>query len=89
MTTLRGIENLKSVQGLDLSYNIISSFTELEILASLSCLQNLWLEGNPVCCARWYRSHVYSFFSHPEKVSPEQSIEAYCGISEILVSFFA
>lgn len=68
LTTLRGIENLKSVQGLDLSYNIISSFSELEILASLSCLQNLWLEGNPVCCARWYRSHVYSFFSRPEKL---------------------
>ncbi|KAH7652875.1 L domain-like protein [Dioscorea alata] len=68
LTILRGIENLKSVQGLDLSYNIISSFSELEILASLTCLQDLWLEGNPVCCARWYRSHVYSFFSRPEKL---------------------
>ncbi|XP_020257169.1 uncharacterized protein LOC109833773 isoform X2 [Asparagus officinalis] len=68
LTTLRGIENLKSLEGLDLSYNIISSIAELEILSSLPCLQNLWLEGNPLCCARWYRSHVFSFFLHPEKL---------------------
>ncbi|KAJ0974926.1 hypothetical protein J5N97_016891 [Dioscorea zingiberensis] len=72
LTTLRGIENLKSVQGLDLSYNIISSFSELEILSSLSCLQSLWLEGNPICCAQWYRSHVYSFFSRPEKLKLDE-----------------
>lgn len=69
LSALRGIENLKSLEGLDLSYNIISSFTELEILASLSCLLSLWLEGNPICCARWYRAHVFSFFSNPEKAS--------------------
>ncbi|XP_021909436.1 uncharacterized protein LOC110823372, partial [Carica papaya] len=32
LTTLRGIENLKSLEGLDLSYNIISNFSELEFL---------------------------------------------------------
>lgn len=68
LTTLHGIENLKSLEGLDLSYNIISSFVELEILANLSRLQSLWLEGNPICYARWYRAHVFSFFPHPEKV---------------------
>lgn len=68
LTTLRGIENLKSLEGLDLSYNIISIFSELELLASLSSLQDLWLEGNPVCCARWYRAQVFSIFSHPEKL---------------------
>ncbi|KAK1278876.1 hypothetical protein QJS04_geneDACA017156 [Acorus gramineus] len=68
LTTLRGIENLKSVEGLDLSYNIISNFSELEILSSLSSLNNLWLEGNPICCARWYRVHVFSFLTHPEKL---------------------
>uniref|UniRef100_A0A0D9VRC6 Serine/threonine-protein kinase 11-interacting protein n=1 Tax=Leersia perrieri TaxID=77586 RepID=A0A0D9VRC6_9ORYZ len=56
--TLHGIENLKSLMCLDLSYNIISNFSELEILGSLSLLQNLWLEGNPICCARWYRAHL-------------------------------
>ncbi|XP_058108254.1 uncharacterized protein LOC131251515 isoform X3 [Magnolia sinica] len=69
LTTLRGIENLKSVEGLDLSYNIISNFSELELLGSLPSLKNLWLEGNPVCCSRWYRAQVFSFFTHPEKLT--------------------
>ena len=69
LTTLRGIENLKSLEGLDLSYNVISNFSELEILAGLPSLQNLWLEGNPLCCARWYREQVFSFFLYPDKVS--------------------
>ncbi|KAK9278470.1 hypothetical protein L1049_028036 [Liquidambar formosana] len=66
LTTLRGIEKLKSLEGLDLSYNIISNFSELEILAGLPCLCSLWLEGNPLCCARWYRAQVFSFFTHPD-----------------------
>ncbi|XP_019421120.1 PREDICTED: uncharacterized protein LOC109331212 isoform X2 [Lupinus angustifolius] len=68
LSTLRGIENLKSLEGLDVSYNIISNFSELEFLASLTNLQTLWLEGNPLCCARWYRAQVFSFFSYPEKL---------------------
>nr|XP_034572130.1 uncharacterized protein LOC117836752 isoform X2 [Setaria viridis] len=68
LTTVHGIENLKSLMGLDLSYNIISNFSELEILGTLSLLQNLWLEGNPICCARWYRAHVFSFFRNPENL---------------------
>jgi Leucine-rich repeat (LRR) protein len=69
LTTLRGIENLKSLQGLDVSYNIISNFSELEFLWSLSQLKELWLEGNPVCCARWYRAHVFSYVALPDEVS--------------------
>lgn len=69
MTTLHGIENLKSLVGLDISYNVISNFSEMEILAGLSSLQNLWLEGNPICCARWYRAQVFSFFPNPHQVS--------------------
>ncbi|KAJ1298183.1 hypothetical protein BS78_01G434500 [Paspalum vaginatum] len=68
LTTVNGIENLKSLMGLDLSYNIISNFSELEIIGTLSLLQNLWLEGNPICCARWYRAHVFSFFRNPENL---------------------
>ncbi|KAF7822222.1 Serine/threonine-protein kinase 11-interacting protein [Senna tora] len=68
LTTLRGIENLKSLEGLDVSYNIISNFSELQLLASLPFLQSLWLEGNPLCCARWYRAQVFSFFAYPEKL---------------------
>ncbi|RWW65519.1 hypothetical protein BHE74_00027173 [Ensete ventricosum] len=69
LTSLHGIQNLKSLEELDLSYNIICTFTDVEILASLSSLHNLWLEGNPICCSQRYRSRVFSFFSNPEKVS--------------------
>ncbi|KAJ1394246.1 Leucine-rich repeat [Sesbania bispinosa] len=72
LTTLRGIENLKSLEGLDVSYNIISNFSELEFLAGLPCLRSLWLEGNPLCCARWYRAQVFSFFTYPEKLKLDE-----------------
>ncbi|KAL4578904.1 hypothetical protein LXL04_015035 [Taraxacum kok-saghyz] len=68
LTTMRGVENLKSLEGLDLSYNIISSFSELELVSGLPSLKTLWLEGNPVCSANWYRPQVYSFFSDPDKL---------------------
>ncbi|KAI3789336.1 hypothetical protein L2E82_02129 [Cichorium intybus] len=68
LSTMRGVENLKSLEGLDLSYNIISSFSELELLSGLPSLKALWLEGNPVCSANWYRPQVYSFFTDPEKL---------------------
>ncbi|KAK7358116.1 hypothetical protein VNO77_00037 [Canavalia gladiata] len=72
LTTLRGIENLKSLEGLDVSYNIISNFSELEFLSGLPYLQSLWLEGNPLCCARWYRAQVFSFFTYPEKLKLDE-----------------
>ncbi|KAB5531764.1 hypothetical protein DKX38_018434 [Salix brachista] len=68
LATLHGLENLKSLEALDVSYNIISNFSELELLASLPCLQNMWLEGNPLCGARWYRAQVFSYFVHPDAV---------------------
>ncbi|KAK1406530.1 hypothetical protein QVD17_41932 [Tagetes erecta] len=68
LTTIRGVENLKSLEGLDISYNILSNFSELELLAGLTSLKNLWLEGNPVCSANWYRAHMYSFFCDPDKL---------------------
>ncbi|CAN0891428.1 Serine/threonine-protein kinase 11-interacting protein [Linum grandiflorum] len=65
LTTLHGLENLKSLEHLDVSYNILSNFLELEVLSSLPSLYNLWLEGNPLCCARCYRAQVFSYFSYP------------------------
>ncbi|CAL5445291.1 unnamed protein product [Camellia sinensis] len=72
LTTMRGIENLKSLEGLDLSYNVISNFSELEILEGLPSLQSLWLEGNPLCCARWYRAQVFSIFPHPDNLTLDE-----------------
>lgn len=72
LTTLCGIENLKALQGLDVSYNIISNLLEMEILVGLSSLQSLWLEGNPLCYSRWYRAQVFSFFPSPEKMELDE-----------------
>jgi Leucine-rich repeat (LRR) protein len=85
LTTVHGIENLKSLVGLDLSYNIISIFSELEVLGTLPLLQNLWLEGNPICCARWYRAHVFSFFRNPENVSNPLLISNFFVLSVTLI----
>lgn len=85
LTTFHGIENLKSLEGLDVSYNIISNFSELEFLGCLPSLRSLWLEGNPLCCARWYRAQVFSFFTHPEKVSHTLYIFNFCNF--FLLSF--
>lgn len=68
LTSLRGIETFMSVEGLDLSYNVISNLSELEILSSLPSLESLWLEGNPICCAPWYRAQVFSLFVQHEKL---------------------
>ncbi|KAJ6687717.1 NISCHARIN RELATED [Salix koriyanagi] len=77
LTTLHGLENLKSLEALDVSYNIISNFSELEFLTVLPCLRNLWLEGNPLCGARWYRAQVFGYVVHPEAVKlDDQEISA-------------
>ncbi|KAL8478615.1 hypothetical protein ACS0TY_030484 [Phlomoides rotata] len=78
LTSLHGIENLKSLEGLDLSYNIISNFSEIEILAGFPSLQNLWLEGNPLCCARWFRAKVFSLFSHPDLLNLDEKKISAC-----------
>ncbi|CAN6478683.1 unnamed protein product [Victoria cruziana] len=72
LTSLRGIENLKLLEGLDLSYNIISQFSEIETLGSLPFLQNLLLEGNPICHARCYRAQVFSYFTNSERLKLDE-----------------
>ncbi|GFP85054.1 serine/threonine-protein kinase 11-interacting protein [Phtheirospermum japonicum] len=78
LTSLHGIENLKSLQGLDLSYNVISNFSEIEILAGLPSLENLWLEGNPICFARWFRAQVFSLYSHPDQLKLDEKNISIC-----------
>ncbi|XP_071903402.1 uncharacterized protein [Coffea arabica] len=72
LTTLRGIQNLKSLEGLDVSYNMISNFSEIEILSGLPSLQSLLLEGNPLCFARWYRPQVFSYFPFPNSLKLDE-----------------
>ncbi|KAL3654947.1 hypothetical protein CASFOL_000733 [Castilleja foliolosa] len=78
LTSLHGLENLKSLQGLDLSYNVISNFSEIEILAGLPFLENMWLEGNPICFASWFRAQVFSIFSHPDQLKLDEKNISIC-----------
>ncbi|CAA0828593.1 Outer arm dynein light chain 1 protein [Striga hermonthica] len=78
LTSLHGLENLKSLQGVDLSYNVISNFSEIEMVAGLPSLVNLWLEGNPICYARWFRAQVFSLFSHPEQLKLDEKNISVC-----------
>ncbi|KAL5209415.1 hypothetical protein ABZP36_005038 [Zizania latifolia] len=71
LTTVHGIENLKSLTGLDLSYNIISNFSELEILGSLSLLQNLWFWKATQFAVLVGIEHVFSDFSTIQKVQKQ------------------
>ncbi|KAK1288367.1 hypothetical protein QJS10_CPB19g01596 [Acorus calamus] len=69
LTSLRGIENLNSVEGLDLSYNIISNFSELEILLKVDDkgidAREFW-EMNIIIASRQKRPSGYGFY-HPAK----------------------
>ncbi|KAL6552464.1 hypothetical protein OROHE_007828 [Orobanche hederae] len=78
LTSLHGIENLKSLQGLDLSYNVLSNFSEIEILAGFPSLENLWLEGNPICYTRWFRAQVFSLFSQPDQLKLDKKKISTC-----------
>ncbi|KAL6494365.1 hypothetical protein OROGR_031165 [Orobanche gracilis] len=78
LTSLHGIENLKSLQGLDLSYNVLSNFSEIEILAGFPSLENLWLEGNPICYTRWFRAQVFSLFSQPDRLNLDKKKISIC-----------
>lgn len=74
LTTLHGIENIATLEGLDLSFNMISNFAEIELLSSLPVLESVWLEGNPISCARLYREQVFSFFSDPHKLKLDDKV---------------
>ncbi|KAH6761459.1 Outer arm dynein light chain 1 protein [Perilla frutescens var. hirtella] len=78
LTSLHGIEKLKSLQGLDLSFNIISNFSEIEVLAGIPSLQSVWLEGNPLCYARWFRAKVFSLFPHTDLLKLDEKKISAC-----------
>ena len=68
-----GLHRIASLECLDLSYNLISNFREVELLGELPALRFLWLEGNPITFGRWYRREVLSYFRDPMKVSDASS----------------
>lgn len=61
--SLRGFQKLYSLVHLDISCNLIASIDEVDNIASLPCLENLRLTGNPVAGSVDYRARVLSRFS--------------------------
>jgi hypothetical protein len=47
---------------LDISDNTISSLDEVSSLSNLPLLQQIILEGNPICFAAHYRVSFYAIF---------------------------
>lgn len=68
LVSTQGIETLHSLEALDLSYNIISNFHEVETLGFLPSLQTLWLNGNPISVSSHYREEVFSYFEDASKL---------------------
>lgn len=58
LADLMGIEKLLAIEKLDVSYNLITAFTQLLPLQSLPLLQSLWLFGNPISLSPVYRTAV-------------------------------
>ena len=60
LTSTEGIDKLYSLEHLDLSGNLISTFKEISRLSALPCLEVLFLKENPIGFASNYRVEVLS-----------------------------
>lgn len=59
-----------SLVHLDLANNLIGSMNQVKKLTSLTELQVLWLEGNPIMTIEFYRIQILKLFAgHDEDVS--------------------
>lgn len=64
LASISGVRKLFSLEVLDLSHNLLCEMAELAPLSFLPCIQNLWLNGNPVCLADNFRVKVFGIMSH-------------------------
>ncbi len=69
--TTSGLERLYALETLDLSHNLLGSLKEVEALASLPCLTNLLLGGNPISFVSKYRQAVLLLFREKMATSDE------------------
>ena len=60
LTNLFGITGLRLLQYLDIRRNLIANIGELTEISKLPSLNQILLEGNPVCDDRTYRIFVWS-----------------------------
>lgn len=58
ISSTKGLEKLYSLEVIDLSYNIIASFSALSSISNLPNLKNLLLTGNPIYFVPNYRREV-------------------------------
>eukprot|EP00286_Rhodomonas_abbreviata_P014631 CAMPEP_0181331320 /NCGR_PEP_ID=MMETSP1101-20121128/24432_1 /TAXON_ID=46948 /ORGANISM="Rhodomonas abbreviata, Strain Caron Lab Isolate" /LENGTH=276 /DNA_ID=CAMNT_0023440759 /DNA_START=174 /DNA_END=1001 /DNA_ORIENTATION=+ len=72
---LLGIEKMKAVKTLYLSNNMISSWNEVSRLAELPCLEELLLQGNPICDVPHYRLQVAGICPSLHKLDSAPVIE--------------
>ncbi|XP_072235448.1 serine/threonine-protein kinase 11-interacting protein [Leuresthes tenuis] len=56
LETINGVEQLSSLQHLDLAYNLLLEHSQLAPLSMLHCLNTLNLEGNPLYFQRSHRA---------------------------------
>ncbi|MES1914276.1 MAG: hypothetical protein MHM6MM_006368, partial [Cercozoa sp. M6MM] len=55
ISSVDGLDQMYSLQALDLGANRLASFDEIRLLARLPCLQSLWLDGNPLASVPNFR----------------------------------
>lgn len=68
LVNVKGLEHLVSLGVLDLSYNLIASVSDVEALKSLTHLNTLALQGNPITLRANYRVDVLGVLADPRKV---------------------
>lgn len=62
ISSLQGFSKLYSLEGLDLTSNLVSDLSEIKHVSGLPCLENLILTGNPVATAVDYRVRALENF---------------------------
>lgn len=63
LETINGVEQLSSLQHLDLAYNILLEHSQLAPLSLLHCLSTLNLEGNPLYFQKTHRTSTVRHLS--------------------------
>jgi hypothetical protein len=80
--SLDGISFIYSLERLDVSFNYINDFTEIQYLSKLPCLEIIVLEGNPIAEHINYRLLVYKEFLNDGSIlSSNRQLPAIDGLN--------
>ncbi|CAJ0935038.1 unnamed protein product, partial [Ranitomeya imitator] len=63
LSSTSGLEHLRNLRHLDLSYNLLAEHSQLTGLAPLKNLRTLFLKGNPLCFNKDYRMFAAQYLS--------------------------